>query len=150
MIIMIICPASFFRCQRTKNSLFNNSKIFNFVIDYVQRSLLEMYALTANSTTPSDFPDSRDSYDHNDYMPSLIFLVIYSKRTAFTANSTTPSDSPDSRDSYDHNDYMPSLIFLGVIYSKCTALTANSTTTSDFPDSKIHNDHNDYMPSLIF
>ncbi|RXG61896.1 hypothetical protein Avbf_07706 [Armadillidium vulgare] len=37
MIIMIICPASFFRCQRTKNSLFKNSKIFNFVIDYVQR-----------------------------------------------------------------------------------------------------------------
>ncbi|RXG71177.1 hypothetical protein Avbf_02330, partial [Armadillidium vulgare] len=26
MIIMIICPASFFRCQRTKNSLFKNSK----------------------------------------------------------------------------------------------------------------------------
>ncbi|RXG61895.1 hypothetical protein Avbf_07705 [Armadillidium vulgare] len=79
MIIMIICPASFFRCQRTKNSLFKNSKIFNFVIDYVQRSFTrnviysKRTALTANSTTPSDSPDSRDSYDHNDYMPSLIF-----------------------------------------------------------------------------
>ncbi|RXG51265.1 hypothetical protein Avbf_18714 [Armadillidium vulgare] len=64
---MIICPASFFRCQRTKNSLFNNSKNFNFVI-YSKRT-----ALTANSTTPSVSPDSRDSNDHNDYMPSLIF-----------------------------------------------------------------------------
>ncbi|RXG60675.1 hypothetical protein Avbf_17600 [Armadillidium vulgare] len=87
-------------------------------------------ALTANSTTPSDSPDFRDSYDHN---------VIYSKGTALTANSTTPSDSPDSRDSYDHNDYMPSLIFLGVrvIYSKRKALTANSATPSDSPDSRI-------------
>ncbi|RXG59848.1 hypothetical protein Avbf_18058 [Armadillidium vulgare] len=63
---MIICPASFFRCQRTKNSLFKIQKI-NFVI-YSKRT-----ALTANSTTPSDSPDSKDSNDHNDYMPSLIF-----------------------------------------------------------------------------
>ncbi|RXG57698.1 hypothetical protein Avbf_15361 [Armadillidium vulgare] len=83
-------PASFFRI------LFSTIQKTNFVI-YSKRT-----ALTANSTTPSDTPDSRDSYDHN---------VTYSKRTALTANSRTPSDSPDSRDSYDHNDYMPSLIF---------------------------------------
>ncbi|RXG70435.1 hypothetical protein Avbf_00800 [Armadillidium vulgare] len=60
MIIMIICPASFFR-SFTRN----------------------VQALTANSTTPSDFPDSRDSYDHNDYMPSLIFLGVRGQRFFF-------------------------------------------------------------------
>ncbi|RXG67376.1 hypothetical protein Avbf_06010, partial [Armadillidium vulgare] len=49
-LVMVICLASFFRSFTRKRT-----------------------ALTANSTTPSDSPDSRDSYLCNGYMPSIIF-----------------------------------------------------------------------------
>ncbi|RXG67577.1 hypothetical protein Avbf_06967 [Armadillidium vulgare] len=64
--------------------------------------LLEMYSVD------SKFDKHRlillilgNSYDHNDYMPSLIFLVINSKghslKIRIAANRTTPADSPNSK-----------------------------------------------------
>ncbi|RXG60809.1 hypothetical protein Avbf_02938 [Armadillidium vulgare] len=60
-------PSLIFLGVKGQRILFSTIQKTNFVI-YSKRT-----ALTANSTTPSDSPDSRDSYDHNDYMPSLIF-----------------------------------------------------------------------------